>query len=301
MSTASQASRVNPKTSRRNAKLRCPVCKGTLSGETALLCSRCQKSYPIVNDIPVMLSGDAVSDGEQDLGVEQKFYEDMFAGVRGVEDGHCIVYGHERIYEFVGQVERGTVLEAGCGGGHHGVALAKMGFDVTSIDLTVNGVAIAKRLAEHEGQDIDYVCGDIKQLPFADKEFDICFCSLVLHHFLGLDNLLRELSRVTKRCFIAFEVNAWDPMSFFRFNIVNPTMGYWNISKNQRALFPEKIGAILAQNGFRDLVVKYEDMHDNLGKAPHGMKSKIIRAYQTTLRVLPAKYSSNKFLLRASR
>jgi SAM-dependent methyltransferase len=281
--------------------LRCPVCKGTLATGAQLRCARCNKTYPIVNGIPVMLSGVEAKDGEQNLSVEKDFYENMFSGLKGVEDGHCIVYGHEKIYDFVGQIERGTVLEAGCGGGHHGVSLARMGFDVTAIDLTLNGVAAAKKLAEHEHQDIFYVCGDIKQLPFQDNEFDICFCSLVLHHFLSLDNLLQELARVTKRSFVAFEVNAWDPMSFFRFNIVNPTVGYWNISKNQRALFPERLNETLERHGFREFVVKYEDMHDNIGKAPHGLKSKVIRAYQTAMGVMPEKFSSNKFLLRATK
>ena len=283
------------------SKLRCPICKSKLSGEGNLHCTRCVKTYPIVNGIPVMLSQVQSADGEQDLAVEQNFYEDMFAGVKGVEDGHCIVYGHEKIYDFVSRIDRGTMLEAGCGGGHNGVNLAKRGFKVTAVDLTMNGVLAARKVAEHEKQNVEYVCADIKQLPFADNEFDICFCSLVLHHFIGLDNLVKELARVTRRCFIAFEVNAWDPMSFFRFNVLNPTVGYKNISKNQRALFPETLRETLGRHGFRDFVLKYEDMHDNLGKARDSFKSKVIRTYQVALGVLPEKFSSNKFLISATK
>ena len=104
------------------SKLRCPICKGTLTSGATLACPRCSKTYPIVNGIPVMLTGVQAPDGEQDIANEKEFYEQMFGGVTGVEDGHCIVYGHDKIYDFVSQVERGTVLEAGCGGGHHGVA-----------------------------------------------------------------------------------------------------------------------------------------------------------------------------------
>jgi SAM-dependent methyltransferase len=257
-------------------------------------------TYPIVDGIPVMLPGE-MNDGEQNLAHEKDFYEDMFAGVKGVEDGHCIVYGHERIYEFVNQVERGTVLEAGCGGGHHGVAMAKAGFDVTAIDLTVNGVRIARKLAQHEKQNIQYVCGDIKRLPFEDKAFDICFCSLVLHHFVSMDNLLQELSRVTKKCFIAFEVNGWDPVSFVRFNLISPTIGIETISKNQRVVFPEKLGGLLRRNGFSEVVVRYEDMHDNLGKSPDSMKAKMIVASQSLFGLFGKKFASNKFLIRATR
>jgi SAM-dependent methyltransferase len=249
-----------------------------------------------------MLSEGVGADGEQNLAVEKKFYEDMFAGVKGVEDGHCIVYGHERIYEFVNEIpEKGTVLEVGCGGGHHGVALARSGFDVTAIDLSINGLRAAKRLAEHEGQNIQFVGGDIKRLPFEDRAFDVCFCSLVLHHFISMDNLLKELSRVTKKYFIAFEVNGWDPVSFVRFNVINPTIGIETISKNQRVVFPGRLAALLRENGFSDSIVRYEDMHDNLGKAPDSMKSKMILASQKLLGMLGDRFSSNKFLLRATR
>ena len=248
-----------------------------------------------------MLSERPKGDGEQDLAVERKFYEDMFSGLKGLEDGHCIVYGHERVYEFMDGLERGTLLEAGCGAGHNGVSLSKRGFQVTSIDLTLNGVRAAQKLAQHEHQDILYVCGDIKRLPFKDNEFDVCFCSLVLHHFLALDNLLKELSRVTKRCFVAFEVNAFDPISFLRFNVINPTFGYWNISRNQRALFPGRIETLLQHNGFKDFVVKYEDMHDNVGKRPDSVRARVILAYQQLMKLFPEKFSQNKFLLRAAR
>jgi len=248
-----------------------------------------------------MLPSAASADGEQNLALEKQFYEDMFSGLKGPDDGHCISYGHERVYDFVNQIERGTVLEAGCGGGHHGVAMAKSGFEVTAIDLTVNGVRAAKALAEHEKQDIRYVCGDIKRLPFEDKSFDICFCSLVLHHFISMDNLLKELSRVTKRCFIAFEVNGWDPVSFLRFNVINPTIGIASISKNQRVVFPGRLTAMLRDNGFTKFVVQYEDMHDNIGKRPGSWKARAVVMSQSLFGLFGKKFASNKFLLRADR
>jgi len=283
------------------SKLICPTCHGALTSGAGLECARCSVTYPVIDGIPVMLPSGVGADDEQNLAVEKKFYEDMFSDLKGVEDGHCITYGHERIYDFVKRVERGTVLEAGCGGGHHGVALAKSGFNVTAIDLSVNGVRSARALANHEGQNIEYVCGDIKHLPFADQSFDICFCSLVLHHFISMDHLLRELSRVTKRYFIAFEVNGWDPVSFVRFNVINPTIGIATISKNQRVVFPERLAAMLQKNGFKDFLVQYEDMHDNIGKRPNSVNSKLIVASQRLLGLFGEKYSSNKFLLRAAR
>ena len=244
------------------SRIRCPQCKGVLANEKDFHCMKCNITYSIKDEISVMLPDLKSVDEEQNLAVEKEFYENMFSDLKGFDDGHCIVYGHEKIYEFMEGIEGGTVLEVGCGGGHHSVNLAKRGFEVTAIDISLNGLRAAKKLAEHEGQDILFLCGDIKRLPFEDNEFDICFCSLILHHFTSLDNIVKELARVTKKYFIAFEVNALDPISFVRFNVVNPVFGIKNISKNQRALFPNKLGKILSENGFREIKVKYEDIHE---------------------------------------
>ncbi len=284
-------------------KLHCPTCRSglTTAAGKGYYCLKCDSTYPIKDGIPVLLPDLESVDSEQNLLIEKEFYENMFSDLKGFDDGHCIVYGHDRVYNFMGEIEKGNVLEVGCGGGHHSVNLAKRGFKVTSIDISLNGLRAAKALAEHEKQDIQFVCGDIKRLPFADKEFDVCFCSLILHHFKSLDNILKELSRVTKKYFIAFEVNALDPLSYMRFNVLNPLFGIKNISKNQRALFPGELGKILRSNGFKDIKIKYEDIHDHLGKEPESMKARLILQYQRVMKLFPEKYSQNKFLLMAQR
>lgn len=269
--------------------------------EKTLSCQSCNIDYPIKNDIPIMLHNHANDDGEQDLPVEKDFYEDMFSDIKGYDDGHCIVYGQNRLYEFMERYERGSIIEAGCGGGHHSVNLTERGFDVTSVDISMNGLIAAKGLADHKGKDVMFINGDIKRLPFADKQFDICFCSLILHHFLGLNNIIKELSRVTRKVFVAYEVNAYDLVSYLRFNILNPFIGVKNIVTNQRALFPNKMADILTQNGFDNIEIKYDDVHDYFGKAPNSMKSKMLIAYQRIMKIFPEKYSKNKFLLSAEK
>jgi hypothetical protein len=123
----------------------------------------------------------------------------------------------------------------------------------------------------------------------------------VLHHFLRLDNLMKELARVTRRYFVAFEVSALDPISFVRFNVINPALGIASISKNQRALFPGRLTRILRHNGFDDFSVRFEDMHHFIGRTPDSLAARTILAYKKVMNIFPAKYSQNKFLLSARR
>ena len=281
--------------------LRCPTCKGRLDGKTSLLCTECKETYSIRNGIPVMLPDSAGSESEQDTIVEKEFYEAMFGWLRGPEDGHCVVYGHDKLYDFMSGLERGTVLEVGCGAGHHSVNLSRKGFQVTSIDLSMNGLLAGQARASREDQDVFFVCGDIKRLPFEDNQFDMCFCSLILHHFTGLDGIIKELARVTKKHFVAFEVNGYDLISYFRFNVLNPTIGVEGISKNQRALIPKHLENALARNGFSKAVIRYEDVHHYIGTAPDSLKSKMIQSYRKIMKLFPERYSQNKFFLLASK
>lgn len=282
-------------------KIRCPICKGELIIGNPLSCSHCNLIFPVKNGIPIMLPDINNDVKEQDVALEKEFYEKMFTNLKGLDDGHCIVYGHEHVYQIMQTIERGSLLEAGCGGGHHSVNLSKMGFDVTAIDLSLNALFAAQKLSNHENRDISFVLGDIKRLPFEDNEFDICLCSLVLHHFKTLRNVIKELTRVTRKYFIAFEVNALDILSFFRFNILNPLFGISTISKNQRAVFPAKLSNILRELGWTHMSIKYTDIHDYIGKTPYSVNAKIIRLYQKLMRPFPERYANNKFLIFSSK
>ena len=55
-----------------------------------------------------------------------------------------------------------TLLDAPCGIGRHSLRLARLGFDVTGIDLSPLYIDIATRKSESEGGAAEFVCGDIQ-------------------------------------------------------------------------------------------------------------------------------------------
>lgn len=287
-------------------KLVCPICKAALSEkEEKLKCRECDKEYPVIDGIPNLLPPELLNQSAeeetQDLGAEQHFYEHMFSNLADLEDGHCLVYGYDTIYDFMKDVPRGTLLDVGCGAGHHSKDLVELGFEVTGVDISAKGLVQAKKVAAANQKQVDFVLGDSQHLPFADRAFDVVFCSLILHHFPQNHGILRELSRVSQSFFVGFEVNSYDPVSYVRFNILNPLFGIRNMSKNQRTTDPLKLKMDLQKLGYDKCELKYVDLHHHIGREPQGRTAKLLRCYQTLTSLLPVKYRGNKFLLKCQR
>ena len=285
-------------------KLACPFCKGKLIVDSGLHCTRCDLSYPYLHGIPNFLppelhqkynSGAKI----QDFHEERNFYDRLFSNLNGLDDGHCIVYGYDLLYNFMNDIEGGSLLDIGCGAGHHTKNLSLKGFEVTGVDISINGLLQAKAIAESNNVKPDFVLGDSENLPFADQSYDVVLCSLVLHHFPNRKRILKEIARVSRRYIVAFEVNAYDPISFLRFNIINPTIGISKITRNQRAISPAGLKRSLQELGYEDFKLEYGDVHHYIGRSPNSSIAKILSAYQTAAKFLPAKYICNKFLMKA--
>ncbi|HEV2592085.1 MAG TPA: class I SAM-dependent methyltransferase [Gaiellaceae bacterium] len=93
------------------------------------------------------------------------------------------------------------VLEVGTGGGRAALALAKLGYRVSALDLSAALVAAARESAERQGLDIDFVVGDARALPYADATFDgsAFLCNGVGHlDAEAMRACFGELARVTK-------------------------------------------------------------------------------------------------------
>ena len=90
------------------------------------------------------------------------------------------------------------ILDVGCGDGVFSIELAKRGYDIVGMDLSANSINYAKYFSKRSEVKIDFLVGDACHFPFANESFDIILCSEVLEHIKDDEDVIKEISRVTK-------------------------------------------------------------------------------------------------------
>jgi SAM-dependent methyltransferase len=83
--------------------------------------------------------------------------------------------------EWISKLEPGKILMPADGEGRNGVFAAKLGWKVTSFDLSMEGKSKALQLAKENNVVIEYIVGDLEQLEFEQNIFDAI--GLVYAHF----------------------------------------------------------------------------------------------------------------------
>jgi SAM-dependent methyltransferase len=95
----------------------------------------------------------------------------------------------------------GKALDVGAGRGIASYALAREGFEVTSLEpdpSAIVGAAAIRALASEAALPIGVVEEFSEGLPFADDAFDLVFARAVLHHTRDLDAACSEMCRVLR-------------------------------------------------------------------------------------------------------
>jgi SAM-dependent methyltransferase len=93
------------------------------------------------------------------------------------------------------------LLDVGCNWGRWTVAAARKGYRAIGIDPSIDAVMAARRVAKQMDVEADFLVGDARFLPFADDSFDTVFCYSVLQHF-SKENArisLTEMARVLRK------------------------------------------------------------------------------------------------------
>jgi len=97
--------------------------------------------------------------------------------------------GDERTNEYLRQVISDffpvpagkKALDIGCGSGTTAFTLAKIGFDVTGVDISATAIQMGQELASQQNLKINFVVGDVLELEKFGQKFDVMYDSHCLH------------------------------------------------------------------------------------------------------------------------
>ena len=176
--------------------LACPTCNGPLNeADDALTCAACQTRYPIRNGMPRF--SDGLKDQDQRLKAE---WEAQLNSVGHYTNPAVIMnrWEEEQVMPHIlGQLDdvTGPVLDAGCGVGHLGQCLDRMGRrDISLIGTDFQGELLAQVTVGYAG----LAEGDVHHLPFKSAAFSAVLTSNALHHFPDPYRAMAEIARVLK-------------------------------------------------------------------------------------------------------
>ena len=99
--------------------------------------------------------------------------------------------------DFVGAKAGDRVLDVGCGTGVISAALAERDCTVVGLDASEPYLEGARRDRSHPK--IVYELGDARRMPYADASFDACVSALTIDVIPEVDQVVREMQRVTRR------------------------------------------------------------------------------------------------------
>lgn len=153
-----------------------------------LKCPKCERAYPVVNNIPRFVSADnyAHSFGFQ-WNVHRETQLDSYTGITMTRDRVFSVTGWPQ--DMKGQ----TILEAGSGAGRFTEILAGTGAELYSFDYSTACEANYKN--NGSANNLHLFQGDIYKIPFAEGSFDKVFCLGVIQHTPDPDEAFHHLAR----------------------------------------------------------------------------------------------------------
>lgn len=95
-----------------------------------------------------------------------------------------------------------VVLDAGCGFGLLSLLFCLEGAKVIAIDLNSEKVSIATRICKLlnvKPADLEFIRGDLLNMPFTKAKFDVIICNEVISHVRNKEMFFNEVKRALRR------------------------------------------------------------------------------------------------------
>ena len=121
---------------------------------------------------------------------------DSYANSQSHKKGEDLI----QLIQALNPVVSDTAIDLASGTGFTAMELASRVSKVVAFDGTREMLEKAKALASERGiGNIEYVLGDVSELPYPESTFDIITCRRAAHHFTDKKKFLSELFRTLKK------------------------------------------------------------------------------------------------------
>ena len=188
----------------------CPHCKNKLRTEQGkFYCKNCKQTYRINDGIPdfsykINESGMKLSQKKWD----EKYRQDTKKNiVRELDflDNKFFSLVWNQIKKNFELKKKDIFLEIGCGTFYFGRHLAKLGYTVVGIDMSIEALKLAQSVFTREGiKNYLLVCGNVLNMPFKENSIDMLYGAGVIEHFPDTFSAVKELQRVLKKGGVAY-------------------------------------------------------------------------------------------------
>lgn len=174
--------------------------------------------------------------------IERDYHNSKYNNNSSLEFAGSMDYAYEFFKNKMSQFALGRVLDFGCGDGWASIMLAKKGYHVYGIDISVEMVNKSRKLAQELGVSDNAVFKEMtgEDLQFQDDFFDSVFGSAVLHH-TDLEMALNSIHRVLKPGGMGLFIEPMNQNIFLKmWRVLTP----WRRSPAEKALTNYEIGLI---------------------------------------------------------
>lgn len=140
------------------------------------------------------------------------------------------------------------LIDLGCGTGVFTRRLIKYGLELLGVDISQKSIEYACRL---QGR-IQFIVGNIEQLPFSDGSYDLAVLGAVLHHFPDFSKIVQETNRILKEKgrFFSFEPNKKNLAMWLLRDKKSPFYSEKGRTINERLLTADEVKQAFEKGGF---------------------------------------------------
>lgn len=142
-----------------------------------------------------------VLDSATGYNLAANFYDEKEKYLNSFEQGQLL--------PLLGDVSNKKILDVGAGTGRLSVKLAKLGANITALDVSDK---MLEKIKKTRNQEIKIIIGDAEAMPFEDETFDIVVAAFLIVHLKDPTKFFDEVYRVLKDggIFVVTNINQKD-------------------------------------------------------------------------------------------